>query len=52
MYRERFILKGASLFIVWEETAHRKTQDIDMLGYGDCTPESLKICFAEILNLH
>jgi predicted nucleotidyltransferase component of viral defense system len=50
-YRERFILKGASLFIVWEEKAHRRTQDIDMLGYGDCTPDTLRNTFLEILQI-
>lgn len=50
-YRERFILKGASLFIIWEEKAHRRTQDIDMLGYGDCTPDTLRNIFLEILQI-
>jgi hypothetical protein len=33
-YRERFILKGASLFYVWTDEPHRPTKDIDLLGFG------------------
>jgi len=32
-HRERFILKGATLFAIWG-TAYRPTRDIDFTGYG------------------
>lgn len=33
-HRERFILKGAMLFTLWSEEPHRKTRDLDLLGFG------------------
>ena len=38
-YRNRFILKGALLFSVWEEELHRTTRDADFL---DLEPPSLE----------
>lgn len=32
-YRDRFVLKGALMLIVWHETAPRFTRDIDLLGF-------------------
>ena len=32
--RERFILKGALLFVIWEGHPHRVTRDVDLLGLG------------------
>lgn len=34
-YSDRFILKGAVLFVLWSNESHRMTQDIDLLGFGD-----------------
>ena len=31
---ERFLLKGAMLFTVWEGVPHRATKDLDLLGRG------------------
>lgn len=36
-YRERFVLKGAQLFRIWEMEEHRPTRDLDLLGYGEST---------------
>ena len=32
-YRERFALKGATLFTLWTGHAHRPTRDLDLLGW-------------------
>ena len=32
--REAFILKGATLFLIWQGKLPRPTKDIDLLGYG------------------
>ena len=32
--RDRFILKGAMLFVLWEGDLHRITRDVDLLGTG------------------
>ena len=31
----QFVLKGASLFVLWTGRAHRPTRDIDLLGFGE-----------------
>jgi hypothetical protein len=31
-YRDRFVLKGATLFTLWSGEVHRPTKDLDLLG--------------------
>jgi Nucleotidyl transferase AbiEii toxin, Type IV TA system len=45
---ERFILKGAMLFITWPEGMHRPTGDLDLLGYGPPEPKVVQSIIAEI----
>ncbi|MEG9436370.1 nucleotidyl transferase AbiEii/AbiGii toxin family protein [Edaphobacter sp. HDX4] len=33
-YRDRFVLKGATLFTLWTGATHRPTKDLDLLGWG------------------
>lgn len=33
-HKDRFILKGALLFIAWAGKLHRPTRDLDLLGWG------------------
>ena len=33
-HRERFVVKGAMLFVLWEGNLHRMTRDLDLLGFG------------------
>ncbi len=33
-HADRFLLKGAMLFVVWDEKTHRPTRDLDLLGFG------------------
>ena len=47
-HRERFILKGAQLFRVWDATGHRPTRDLDLLGFGDSSEESIGAIFTEL----
>lgn len=35
---ERFLLKGATLFTVWEGSPHRATRDLDLLGLRRRSP--------------
>lgn len=44
----QFILKGALLFVVWSREIHRATQDMDLLGRGDPSPERLVALFQEV----
>lgn len=41
-HRDRFVLKGAMLFLVWEGELHRVTRDLDLLGFGAPTVEELE----------
>jgi predicted nucleotidyltransferase component of viral defense system len=47
-YRERFILKGAQLFRIWEAEEHRPTRDLDFLGYGEASEEAIQSIFTEL----
>ncbi len=47
-HRENFVLKGAMLFVIWEGSPHRPTQDVDLLGFGDHSPERIATVFSEL----
>lgn len=47
-YHDRFVLKGALLFELWTERAHRPTRDIDLLGGPSSTVPEMKKVFGEI----
>jgi len=47
-HRDRFVLKGAVLFSVWFDSPHRATRDLDLLGYGLSSPDSVAQTFREI----
>lgn len=46
-HRERYVLKGATLFTIWG-TAYRPTRDIDFTGYGSSDPEEVLATIREI----
>ena len=46
-HRERFVLKGATLFAIWG-TAYRPTRDVDFTGYGSHDPQEVIGAFREI----
>ena len=47
-HADRFILKGALLFHAWMNQPYRHTKDMDLLGFGDVSPERIRAIFAEI----
>ncbi len=47
-HRERFVLKGALLFVVWKAPATRPTRDIDLLGRLKNDLESVRAVIAEV----
>jgi len=47
-YSEAFILKGASLFLVWKEHSYRVTKDADLLGIGPENAADIANIFKEI----
>ena len=50
-YRDRFILKGAMLFMLWSDQPHRPTRDADFLGFGDSSENSLQAIFRELCDI-
>jgi hypothetical protein len=40
-HKDRFVLKGALLFAVWSPEMYRSTKDLDLLGYGAPSPQTL-----------
>ena len=49
-HAQSFILKGATLFTLWEGFPHRQTRDVDLLGFGENSVVQLEIVFTEILR--
>ncbi len=47
-HKNRFVLKGALLFVIWRETPHRITRDLDLLGFGKSSVEELTRDFQEV----
>jgi hypothetical protein len=48
-HRSRFVLKGAVLLATWLPDPYRPTRDLDLLGFGDPSPDALLQVFREIL---
>ena len=47
-YQQQFILKGATLFKVWNGEPHRATKDLDFLSSGNNEVEYIEKVFQEI----
>ena len=41
-YRDRFVVKGAMLFLLWEGRFHRMTRDLDLLSFGPSEVERVE----------
>ncbi|HEY2343068.1 MAG TPA: nucleotidyl transferase AbiEii/AbiGii toxin family protein [Chthoniobacteraceae bacterium] len=50
-YIDRFVLKGALLFLLWSESLYRPTRDVDLLGFGESTIEELAKVFREVCRI-
>ena len=50
-YADRFVLKGAMLLMTWFKDPYRGTRDLDLLGFGDPSPNAMLATFREILAL-
>ncbi len=51
-YNDRFILKGASLFLVWKGQSYRVTRDVDLLSFGSPDVEVFADVFREICEVN
>lgn len=50
-HRDRFVLKGATLFHLWTGRAHRPTRDLDLLGSGDQSIEGVAGVFRSVCGV-
>ncbi len=48
---DRFVLKGATLFHVWNKKMHRPTRDLDLLGFGPNDVESISESILAIMRV-
>lgn len=47
-HRDRFVLKGATLFTLWAGEPHRPTKDLDFLSFGNNSVDEAVATFREI----
>jgi len=50
-YEDRFVVKGAMLFLLWEGTFHRTTRDLDLLAYGSNEIAALETYVRELCTI-
>ena len=50
-HRDRFVLKGAMLLVAVLDDPFRPTRDLDLLGFGDSTPDGITQAFRDICAL-
>ncbi len=50
-YRDRFILKGAMLFSLWDDQPYRATRDVDFLGFGDSSEDAMRDAFRALCDV-
>lgn len=50
-HADRFVLKGATLFHLWNHELHRPTRDLDLLGSGPADLASLRSALLAILRI-
>ena len=50
-HRDRFVLKGASLFALWGGSVYRPTRDLDFTGYGIADEADVLAALREICML-
>lgn len=49
-HRDRFVLKGALLFVLWAGEPYRATRDLDLLGFGERDTEALTTTFRALCD--
>jgi predicted nucleotidyltransferase component of viral defense system len=45
---DAFVIKGAMLFVAWMDSPHRSTRDLDLMGFGRLTLDSLRESFQQV----
>ena len=49
-YSDQFVLKGAMVFLAWDNGPRRATRDLDLMGYGDNSTTRLEEVFRLICS--
>lgn len=49
-HADRFLLKGAMLFVLWDGRVPRPTKDVDFLGFGPMEVEAIAGSFREVIR--
>ncbi|RTE86572.1 MULTISPECIES: nucleotidyl transferase AbiEii/AbiGii toxin family protein [Gammaproteobacteria] len=50
-YANQFILKGATLFAIWNDEPHRPTRDVDFLGVCSNDINSIRATFTQVCEI-
>ncbi len=50
-FADRFILKGAALLLMWLGEPIRPTKDVDLLGFGDTSADTLRRVFVALCGI-
>lgn len=50
-HAERFVLKGAMLYYLWETKTVRPTKDLDPAGFGAINEQELRVIFREVCSV-
>jgi hypothetical protein len=50
-HRERYLVKGATMFLFWTGSLHRPTKDIDLLGLAEQDDEKAVATFRELCSI-
>lgn len=50
-HADRFVLKGAALFVLWTGAPLRATRDLDLLGFGEPGDKRIAAVFDQVLAL-
>jgi predicted nucleotidyltransferase component of viral defense system len=50
-HQDTFVLKGAFLFLAWEESVERPTRDLDLLAHGEPELERFEQIFRDLCEL-
>lgn len=50
-HADRFLLKGAMLFVVWDQKMHRPTRDVDLLAFGPNEQADMAAVFRAVAHV-
>jgi predicted nucleotidyltransferase component of viral defense system len=49
-HADRFLLKGAMLFVIWDNRVPRPTRDLDLLAFGSTDRDEILCVFREVIG--